>query len=387
VKFISYATNKHDLSLLKECSYSEVILSFEDLNRLIKTSYDDFIELCQMAKTFQMRVILEWDVLATENDFAPKKSLFDSIPAELYDAIRVQDPGVLEYVLGTTDKPIQFIAETGNHNLKGLKVWEEYIGHRLERLVLSIELNKDKIKEYTCALKTPTELLVAGRVLLFYSPRKLLSPLALSEAKAEYGGSFLEAVGSSEESPHKGFPLVENQHGTFMFHIKDLFLLDRYEQLEQTGLDWLRIDLRDRQDLSFLKTLHEFLAKPSFHSDDLKEAYGKEVIRGYFQTNKSDVLFKKLKNYRVQRKDEAYIGEVVEIAKPEYMALELKSHLHLKKDSQLKIINPNGKEFFCKVHFLKDLAFDDLPKTHKGQLVLMNYMGGVWPKSQVYLDS
>jgi len=38
----------------------------------------------------------------------------------------------------------------------------------------------------------------------------------------------LEAYGTSEESPHSGFPIVENRHGTFMFNVKDLSLLEIY---------------------------------------------------------------------------------------------------------------------------------------------------------------
>ena len=50
-------------------------------------------------------------------------------------------------------------------------------------------------------------------------------------AKSMTSGEFLEATGESEESPHKGFPLIENSHGTFMFHIKRLFLLEHLEHL------------------------------------------------------------------------------------------------------------------------------------------------------------
>src|SRR5690606_27249455 len=124
-------------------------------------------------------------------------------------AIRALDPGIMQFLFEATDKPLHFVADTGNHNLIGLKRWESYFDNRLERLVLSIELSRESLKTIIPSLKTPCELLVLGRILLFHSPRALLAPLAGPVADP----AWLEAVGASEESPHKGFPLIENKQG------------------------------------------------------------------------------------------------------------------------------------------------------------------------------
>src|SRR5690606_28287579 len=142
---------------------------------------------------------------------------------DTFDALRVQDPGALEWSLKNTNKPLQFIAETGNHNFEALKGWVEYCGDRLERIALSIELSRPVLEEFVKKLKVPCELLVFGRILLFYSPRSLLSPLSPEKIAVN---EELAALGESEESPHKGFPIVENRHGTFMFHIKEFCLLE-----------------------------------------------------------------------------------------------------------------------------------------------------------------
>jgi putative protease len=387
MKFVTYAQSEHEISSLKEKGLEEVILSNKDLSRYSKI--EDFNKLAIFAKDLGLKVVLEWDILITEIEFDDSVKDFEKIPNELYDVIRVQDAGVLEYVLSETTKQVQFITESGNHNLIGLKKWLSYIGSRLDRLVLSIELNKTKLEDYCKELNCETELLVLGQVLLFYSPRKLLSVLNNNEDenrnKQIVTPEYLEALGESEESPHKGFPLLENKHGTFMFHIKDLFLLDKYEELSQIGLTHLRVDIRHKNDDELLS----LITNESSRSDNfngLKELYGKDVIRGYFQVNKSDVLFKKLKNYRIQRKGTSYLGEVVEIVKGEYLAINIKTTNSIKTDDDLKFITPEGKELFCKVHFLKDVSYSDIESQSKGQLALMNYMGGVWPKSQVYLQ-
>lgn len=393
MKFVTYCENIHDLGKIKEYGrdVTEVIISSCELSRFSKVRREDLSSLLAESKKLGLRTILEWDVLITETDFSKTIEAFKQIDPSLYDGIRVQDAGVLEYALKNTEKLIQLNLENGNHNLKGIQTWVEYVQSfgkkRLDRLILSIELNKDKLNHYIKELNCQVEFLGLGRILLFYSPRKLLSALVPEEEEKKYkqviSKEYLEAIGESEESPHKGFPLVENRHGTFMFHMKHLCLLDNIYELEAMGLDFLRIDLRFGKDISLLNNILNLYAKKS----DLKEfkaMYGTDVIRGYYQMNKSDVLFKKLKNHRIQRKDESYIGEVLEALKGEYLAIQIKSDIELKLDDHLKFITPEGKEYSCKIHSLKDTSLNDCSKRSKNQLAIINFMSGVWSKSQVY---
>lgn len=387
MNLVSYATSIFDVNIIADSGLKEVIVSCKELSRIQKTSYEDLLKICSVAKQLQLKVVLEWDILICEDDFEKYTNLFQNIPTDLYDAVRVQDAGVLQWCLEHSNKPIQFITETGNHNLTSLKTWRDYIGSRLERLVLSVELNREKLAEYANILDCQLEVLALGRILLFYTPRKLLSTLIDSDDKKSLNPNlyqdFIEATGESEESPHKGFPLLENQHGTFMFHIKDLFLLDRIEELTQTGITYARIDLRFN-DIRLLQKITS--VKNNEQAQAVKALYGVDVIRGYFNVNKSDVLFKKLKNYRIQRKDASYIGEVLEAQKSDYMAILIKGDTHITKDSELKFVTPEGKEHFCKVHILKNSCLEDIDTASKGQLALINYMSGVWTKSQVYLQ-
>jgi putative protease len=389
MNYTTYAQSIRDLNLIKDSDLKEVIVSNKDLSRYATNNNEKLIELCRIAKDFGLKVILEWDILIVEDDFSKSVDAFNLIPTELYDVIRVQDPGVLEYVLEETQKQIHFSAETGNHNITGLKTWINYIGTRLDRVILSIELNKTKLKEYREIITCELELLVLGKILLFYSPRKLLSALLPEDdekkTKQIVSDEYLTAIGESEESPHKGFPLIENKHGTFMFHIKDLFLLDKYTELSDINFDFLRLDLRDKECIELLPKISSFKTNDEFTS--LKADYPNDVIRGYFQINKSDVLFKKLKNYRIQRKDLSYIGEVIEASKGgAHIVIDIKSDQVLKLDAELKYITPEGKELFCKVHSLRDITLVDCESKGKGELALVNYMSGVWVKSQVYLE-
>ncbi|MBC76770.1 MAG: hypothetical protein CME64_12215 [Halobacteriovoraceae bacterium] len=377
---VTYIQNMKELGLAKEHGVSEVIISPKGPSRFGTLKDSEVNELGRQAKEIGLKSVLELDALLTEQELLNVD--LKSYELSNFDALRVQDPGLLELVLHKTKLPVQLILEGGNHNLPGLMEWRDYLGPRLDRMVLSIELPKDKLQEYKEALSVPVEFLVLGRILLFYTPRNLLSAM-LPEDDELRTKPQITAVGESEESPHKGFPVLENNRGTFMFHIKHQFLMEHLSELQ--FLDAARVDLRFDSDFELIEKVKDvFNSKMS--GKEFKEIYPFDVIKGFYKVNKSDVLFKKLKNSRIQRKDENYIGEVLEIKKGSHQAIRLKGRTGIQKGMKLLFIAPEGKEFSCPVVELKNTKLEDIEKTTDEGLVLMNYLGGVWVKSQVYIQ-
>ena len=382
MKPIFYYTDGLDLSEL--LVGTEVILEHKELSRFGKMDSKSLNHLIDKLIEKKLKVSLEWDVLMSETEFEEKCTFLNSLNLKKIDYIRVQDPGAIEFIKVNTTNDIVLILETGNHNLLGIQTWINYLEGRVKRVSLSVELDKKTLKEYSKELPVPIEFLGLGQILIFYTPRNLLSALLPEEderkKKRILSDEFLIASGESEESPHKGFPLIENKHGTFMFHIKRLFLLDTFKELEEAGIDFLRLDTRFDKE-SYTKEL-----KAIFENKDgsiFKSIYPYDVIKGYFNINKTDVLFKKLKNYRLQRKDNSYIGEVLETNKAEYMAILIKKN-SVKLGDELRFITPEGKELTCSVHSLKNSVGIDIKEAVVDDLFLMNYFGSVWPKSQVY---
>jgi len=368
MKLTTFAQNLHDLNLIKDAGLDEVILGHRDFSRFGKLSSDEYSLLALRSRELNLRVIFEWDILMTESTFA---TLSANLLHFDFDSLRVQDPGAFGWAIEKVKKPLQFVAENGNHNLPGLKAWEESSKGRLERIILSIELPKDKIEEYAKSLSTPVEVLGLGRILLFYTPRMLLTPL-VSETRSF--NQELCAVGESEESPHKGFPIVENKHGTFMFHIKDFCILNEAQELP---ISHLRIDLR-WDDISLLKLVKESKI------EEVKAAYQQELMRGFYNVNKTDVLFPKLKNQRLQKREGNYLGEVVEAEKASHLAIQVLNPRGLKKGDKLKVVHPKGEEFEFMVHSLKNLALEEVESIPQGMMGLTQYSSGVWVKSQLF---
>lgn len=380
MKITTYAQTLHDINLIKDQGLDEIILGHKNFSRFGKLSNDDFFAFSKRAKELGLKVIFEWDILMTENTFS---GLIKELPQLLegVDSLRVQDPGALEWSFKNTTKPLQFIAENGNHNLPALKGWIDHVEGRMERIVLSIELPKTSIEEYTKALNVPCELLGFGRILLFYTPRFLLSPLS---GEKMVMNEELAATGESEESPHKGFPIVENRHGTFMFHIKEFCLVEFGSELKELGLDYFRVDLRwgEFSDLSKIKNFITTFDAEAFET--FKESYPQDFMRGFYLVNKTDVLFPKLKNHRLQKREGHYVGEVLEVEKGSHLAIYVKNPKGLRKTDKLKIIHPRGEVFEVSIFSLRNLDLEETDFIPYQKTALIQSVGGVWVKSHVF---
>ena len=379
MRLSSYFSNIDELEGLIELGVQELIIAPKVLSRKGKTNLDDIETLAQKALENEIKLVLEWDVLVNEQDFDTLTNFLKKIDLSHFSAIRCQDPGVLEFLLETTNLNIQWITEHGNHNLVGLQKWESYIGDRLERLIVSQELSFQKLQEYESCLKTPMEILGLGKVLLFYTPRSLLSPVF------EKKGEVIEARADSEESPHKGFHIVENRHGSFMYHLKDRCLLNEADRLKKLQ-SWVRIEhlfwLEAQKSylLALVKKLLESFEDETW--EEFKSIYPVGLTKGFFLTNKTDVLFPKLKNYRLLRSDESYIGEVVDVVKGEYIVFLQRSRSNfLQKNMQVHCSTPEGKDLKFEIKNLQNLDKNNIEQASQDQLVLIPYRKTVVPKS------
>jgi putative protease len=397
MKFITYAENLEQLTKLNSLVESkkinldqlEVIVGTSALSRYSEASVADLEMLITHNQKFKLPLVLEWDCLAQESLFQKNAELLARLPLHEFSAIRVQDPGALNLIKEKYSwLKIQLILENGNHNFAGLTRWSEFLGEQLDRLVLSNELSREHLRLYSSELKSGLEVLAYGRILLFYSPRLLLSPLKREEVEKTLNNKNIEAFGTSEESPHAGFPLIENSHGTFMFNVKDLYLLDHLEELKSLNLSAVRFDLRFDESFKHLEQIAELFAGRVSHEEvlDIKTKHTRPMIKGFYNINKTDVLFTKLKNKRIQRQDDNYIGEIVDVERDQQMALVVKSKtLNLKLGDEIQLVTPEGKTKTLNVKSLIDTSKVARESVAMNDIVLLPFMSGVVAKTQVYL--
>lgn len=378
-------TSYYDLSIKLEDlnKDAEYIFAFKDFSRHGNLTLDQISEFTKL-KNLGFDISLEIDLLLTQTEFVKVIKKINDLDQNLFQKVRLQDPGLIQHFKENfLESKIGLILETGNHNLAGVQSWCDYLGDQLDRVILSPELPKNKIHEFINRLNVPIELLGMGPILVFYTPRMLLSNSLNSDVSSEE----LWAIGKSEESPHKGFPLFENQHGTFMYHIKDFCLLDEINELKKMGLTYFRFDPRQRKKFEFINLIQrQMISSDNTAIKKIKLDYEYDIMKGYYRINKTDILFPKLKNSRIKRKDLNFVGTIIETFKERYLAIEVKENI-LTCGEDLKIINPLGSEVSFTVKSLRDVSFANQSSIPSGQIAIVNYHRGITAKSAVYIDS
>ncbi len=325
----------------------EVLLEPAILAREGRLSKEQVYELADAARTQGLRPVLVWDILLPERVWGELSSVLEAWDWSLFDAVRVNDIGAAQWLMTFHPKlPLQLNVETGNHNKGALLGWCEIFSPSLERLILSIELPEDKLMEYCRELPVPCELLGAGRILLFYSPRSLLAQHLSPEGSGASKGEAprWEAVSASENSNFKPMPVVETMHGTFLFLDKDQFILDRLSSLLKAGLFMVRLDLRHlshgSDSAQNVDTIVECtLSNPAM----LRKEWPRPTRAPFFRTNNTTGQFSRMKASHHAYRDVHTLAEILFSEKRQYMVVVA---LRPFKTSEVRaMMLPSGEEF------------------------------------------
>jgi hypothetical protein len=106
-------------------------------------------------------------------------------------------------------------------------------------------------------------------------------------------------------------------------------------------------------------------------------------MRGYWDVNKSDVLFDKLTNKFLQI-DEHVCAEVIEGQKSKWLAIKILAH-GVKLNQELEILTPLGKSRSMKLMWIKDSQFKDTSVLKVGDIGLIPWCSGATSKSLLKL--
>ncbi|MEO1208356.1 MAG: U32 family peptidase [Cyanobacteria bacterium J06638_20] len=267
-------------------------------------------DLAIAARAKGLRPVLVWDALMPQRAMEAVGERLQQWDISAFAAVRVNDLGAAAWVQRYhPNLPLQLIAETGNHNLLALQGWCTLLGDALERLILSIELPEAQLIQYCQALPVPCEVLGAGPILLFYSPRSLLTnPLQTDTEDTAH----IAATIAFEEKPNRPFPTVETPHGTLMFFDKDQFIGDRLESLWEAGLDMVRIDLRSyapQPDAApnIDTVCQQLLQDPA----TLRQQWPRPTRAPFFNANRTTALIPRMKTRRLDPWRGQAIAEVI----------------------------------------------------------------------------
>jgi putative protease len=296
-------------------------------------------DLAIAARTRGLRPVLVWDALMPQRAMEAVGERLQQWDISVFAAVRVNDLGAAAWVQAHyPNLPLQLIAETGNHNLLALQEWCALLGDTLERLILSIELPEAQLIQYCQALPVPCEVLGAGPILLFYSPRSLLADPLQADAEDT---AHIAATIAFEENPDRPFPTVETPHGTLMFFDKDQFIGDRLESLWAAGLAMVRIDLRSYAPQPDAAPTIDTICQQLLHDPAaLRQQWPRPTRAPFFNANRTTALIPRMKTRRLDPWRGQAIAEVIAGEGGRYVVFRVLRSFRLTSETQ--ILLPTG---------------------------------------------
>lgn len=384
MRFNTFISSTADLErCVNAPNLDEVLLEPILLARQGRLSDEQAQELASDARQRGLRPVLVWDILMPERVMSQVCERLKQWNIEAFDAVRVCDPGAAWWVkTNLPDLPLQLIVETGNHNLEALRGWCEVLRGSLERLVLSIELPEYQLIEYCQILPVGCEILGVGQILLFYSPRSLLSPHVSGQEHPE-DELYLETTVASEDSGNRPFPTLETVHGTLMFLDKDQFILDQLGELEAAGLQTVRLDLRHLANegdvaVDVDQICQQIIADPQ----QLRSQWSRPTRAPFFKVNRTTSIFSRMKSKSKlsQYRQEKGLAEILTGESGKYIlfqalqSFERSQVQHLAIPTGEKLDIPQGFEF-------RDLNDHVIDKCDREQLLITPWIKKAMPGS------
>src|SRR5690606_27239421 len=110
-----------------------------------------------------------------------------------------------------------------------------------------------------------------------------------------------------------------------------------------------------------------------------KELWPNNVIRGFYGVNKSDVLFKKLKN-PLRAKGNA-IAEVLDARKGEPVTVRVFDGHKLNVGMSLEMITPEGKRKEFSIKWIRDLDGKEIESASENMIVTLPPLGSACAKA------
>ena len=336
-----------EYQLFKQSGINEFIIGLKDHSLCGELDSENLADVIHAIreKDSDCRLFLDFDLLTLEGDFERTAGVLKKMPIKAIDAVRVRDIGLASFITSELNHPVHLICESGVRNVEALKALREAIGPLVKRVVLPYEITGENLREWRQNLECEMEILGMGALRLFYSRRKLLSPLIPSEIplQARCSTSFIRN--------RDLFEVIENTSGTQIYFSKDLALIPYWRELCMTGINSFRIDRFFNRSPELIEMLMNYFQNfdPGIF-ENLRKKWKKPWIHGFYQANHTGRNFESEQARRGTKSGEVRIGEVLEASKGNYLIacfdmklclplkVILKTPLNQKMDLMLELI-------------------------------------------------
>lgn len=356
----------------------DVLIEPVQYARLGSLEWSAVLDLAALAKARSLSPVLVWDILMTQAEFRSVASGLQPADFENFAAVRVADLGAAHWVISNTDRNIELICEAGSHNIDALCVWCAIFQERLVRLVVSHEIPENDLAELCRKVPCWIEILGAGRIEMFYSPRPLLSK------NFELGADGKKEVTvSSPDSHNRPFPVVETAHGTMMYLHRDRFILDRWKKFIDMGVASLRVDLRH---LSAPGHAAEGIAS-IVHALENSEvpAWPHATSAPFRQANNTLRSSARIRERLDRVRSSACVAQVIASESERYTVFQVVRAAEIR--SGLQVIIPTGEELVLPTTNFRDSRNNPVSSFVPGQVLVTPWIRKLVPGSVLMVEN
>ncbi len=260
---------------------------------------DSLKEAVRYAHLRNVRIYVTMNTIVFENEVEEMKAQMNALNEIGVDGIIVQDLAAFDYIIENfIDMEAHCSTQMGIDDLDGTLLLKEM---GAKRVVLSREVEIEKVKEIRKAAKIPLEIFVHGALCVSYSGNCLMSGLI-----GYRSGNRGRCVGSCR----KAYELIDKTTGTslgknYILSPKDLKTIDYIDELR--GIDSLKIEGRMKEPAYVANTVSKY-RKALDHKvseedkDNLSKTFNRTFTKGYlFHEDKKDLAnIQRPNNYGIE---------------------------------------------------------------------------------------
>ena len=215
-------------------------------------SPEEMAEAVALAHSRGKKVYVTANILAHNEDLAAAEQYFREMKEIGPDAFIISDPALFmlaKEICPETDLHIS--TQANNTNYGTFRFWYD-LGAK--RVVTARELSLEEIREIREKIPADMEIetFIHGAMCISYSGRCLLSSF-MTGRDANRGACTHPCRWNysvvEETRPKEVMPVFENERGTFIFHSKDLCMIDHMDDLIDAGIDSFKVEGRMKNSL------------------------------------------------------------------------------------------------------------------------------------------
>ena len=312
--------------------------------------------------------------------------------------IRLQDPGLSLFIRKVFPlAALHLTTETGNMNYRGIQHYLSEPGGSFNQVTFNNELPISEMKNIIN--NTPSnikfELQVHGPLLIQYTQRNLLT-MKFNNLKQ----CLIEEI----SRPGHFFPMLDNNHGTFLYYRADKNLLWFIPELLDLKLTYWLIDGRGQSKDYLTKAIKYYQQqmveclnqldqknkkkwRPSKEVlNSLSQTSSRPFIRGFFLANNSDrsLRFKQRPFEKRKLSNIPIVGKILDVKRPKWLIVEAITTL---KIGEYSLIDTNNQVQTIEINEILSIHNEPIAEAQPGELIKIPWYKGITPQSILTLKS